>query len=131
MRQLFLKIAQLFHDEQEDLRTDPYNLTEGRRKRLRSLTKQEGWNDFVEVLDNHSILVGERLLGAEEPSRYNFLRGKILGLRESVLLIDKILAEEDIEDARKRQRELDAEQRGRSLRAATYGSSAYRGDKRS
>lgn len=107
----------------------PYGLTNEEWVKLRSLTRDPGWEVFLKSLDAITKLSGEQLLQSSKDEALHFLRGKIVGIRKAASLVDEIsMMEKRFVNERKEHESRNERERGRGV---LYGSPGWRGQSNS
>ena len=79
-----------------------HDLTESDLNTLQTLRKSRGWQAFAQILDGQIEKIAEELLTAQTTELMWNARGKIAGLRESILMVEAIITQTEQQDARER-----------------------------
>ena len=80
--------------------TKPDDLNEAGLKALQLLRKNRDWQAFAQVLDSRIEELAEELITAQTTELMWEARGKITGLRESILMVEAIIKTKEGKDAR-------------------------------
>ena len=127
MQHLLTRLREFFSGTKPPIYSPALGLDERDIQLLRALKASEEWVALLKLLDVHISLQAEQLLAPQsrDASVLHELRGVIIGLRESALLVDKTLK---IDDERithqQRTAALAASQYDR-VRATTFGTPAW------
>ena len=127
MKGIFVRLAEILGIKEPSYAKPFYGLTESDIKHLRDFRASDGFEVFTRCLDTHVNIYAEQILApsSRDAAALHEVRGVILGLRKSALLVDEILqAHARKHDAERAERELaaaDADAR----RAALYGSPSW------
>jgi len=70
--------------------TLPFGLTPAKWRSLKNLTMEDGWEVYLEVLDEVAKLNGDRILQSSDAAALHFLRGHVAGLRKAGTTIKEI-----------------------------------------
>jgi len=101
----------------------PYNLTDLKIERLRSLLGTKGHEELQKLLDYLSTLYAEALLQCRDDADIHYYRGLITGFRKAGTIVDEIVQEIDNNNARRADRaDRDAARLTDARAAATFGS---------
>ena len=96
---MFRSLSKLLNQGWQSRTDHPHDLTAGDLLALQALRKSEGWRAFTQVLDAKIEELAEELLTAQTTEHMWAARGKIAGLRESILMVEAIITQKEGKDA--------------------------------
>ena len=94
-------------------------------RQLELLTRHDGWDVLLRLIDRRTTLLGEEILFTPDIDRVLHLRGQVLGLREAATLVDKSLRQGEDFDAYRTRRDIDGTDIDRRTQLATYGTEFF------
>ena len=101
----------------------PFGLTSSEWVRAQELLRLDGWDTYLKALDESAKLHAETLFRTSNVEQIHFLRGRIAGLREAGMLIQRAKAHEEHQ---KNESERSERARPERSRASLYGTPGWR-----
>lgn len=103
-------------------RPNPYNLDDRKIERLKSLWLDDDFRDVYLPLIDVAVMIQSEALLAASPEETERILGKIWGLREAVILVDRIVTQQEKSQNVERRRDDVARARHDAVRSSLYGS---------
>ena len=96
---MFRSLSKLLHQGWGTSTDYKHDLKEADLVALQALRKSRAWQAFTQILDAKVEELSEELLTAQTTEHMWAARGKIAGLRESILMVEAIITQKEGKDA--------------------------------